>query len=82
LDEDRPTMNSLEWLQFDSLSRQITDLENHMRAARSWGKHELISRLEQHLGQTENHRERLLEAVPKASASSGLANVRLAYRIG
>jgi hypothetical protein len=78
-------MDSLKWLEFDTFSREITKLEDHLRCARTVQKSELMRRLEQRLRETESCSERLLAAIGKASTPSGKAPVpytNFAYRIG
>jgi hypothetical protein len=63
-------MSSFDWLEFETLSREVTDLEDRLAGARSHRNHGLMRLLEQQLGDTRGRRERVLEVITRQTAST------------
>ena len=63
-------MISFEWLEFETLSRESTDLEGRLSQAKSTKNHGLARILEQELQDVNDRRARTLDAITKKMASS------------
>jgi hypothetical protein len=62
--------SSFEWLELETLSRDIAILEDRLRAARSTKNHGLMRLLEQQLDQATRRRPIILEAITRHAAES------------
>ena len=62
--------SSFEWLELETLSREIANLEDRLRAARSTKNHGLMRLLEQQLDQAKHRRPQILEAITRHAAHS------------
>jgi len=61
-------MISLDWLELEALARDIANLEDRLRAARSTKHHELTRLLEGQLEQAKSRRPQLMEAITRHMA--------------
>jgi hypothetical protein len=66
-------MGSFEWLELETLSREIADLEDRLGDAKSTKNHGLMRLLEKNLGDAKHRRERVLDAISRHMASSAAA---------
>lgn len=66
-------MSSFDWLEFETLSREIADLEDRLAGAKSTKNHGLMRLLDHQLGDAKHRRERALEAITRHTASSAAA---------
>ncbi|HEX3535213.1 MAG TPA: hypothetical protein VHU15_00450 [Stellaceae bacterium] len=62
--------SSFEWLELETLSRDIATLEDRLHAARSTKNHGLMRLLEQQLSQAKSRRPIILEAITRHAAHS------------
>jgi hypothetical protein len=72
-DEGQAMSSSFEWLELETLSRDIANLEDRLRAARSTKNHGLMRLLEQQLDQAKRRRPQILEAITRHAAYSAAA---------
>src|SRR5882757_3343603 len=62
--------NSFEWLECETVSREIADLEDRLASAKSTKNHGLMRLLEKNLGDNKRRREQVLEAISRHTAST------------
>lgn len=63
-------MISFEWLELETLSREIANLEDRLRQAKSTNNHGLTRLLEQQLHETKARRPRILDEITRKMAST------------
>jgi len=63
-------MSSFDWLEFETLTRDLSDFEDRLAAARARRNHGLMRLLEQQVADTRKRRERALEAITRHTAST------------
>ena len=63
-------MISFEWLELETLSREIANLEDRLRQAKSTNNHGLMRIVEQQLDETKARRPRILDEITRKMAST------------
>ena len=63
-------MSSFDWLEFETLTRDLSDFEDRLAAARARKNHGLMRLLEQQVADARKRRERALEAITRHTAST------------
>jgi hypothetical protein len=67
-------MAASEWTELDSLTRTISDLQTHQKAAKSVGSDDVAEKIEQEMVEMEERRNQLLEQLAEDAVNMGEQN--------